>query len=110
MTTPSTGHGKELPKFSVDHPPALTPTSTGPGRELSNLAETYTDEAKYSGWNNSFILKLANLWKNAVNSLSKNFRIDSTGGRRLCQAMRWMTWMKWDKTLDEMDETRVGVG
>ena len=24
--------------------------------------------------------------------------------------MTWSTWMKWDKTKDEMDETRVGVG
>ncbi len=34
-------------------------TSIGHSRELSNLAKIYTDEAKYSGRNNSFTFKLA---------------------------------------------------
>ena len=34
-------------------------TSTGHGRELSNLAKIYINDAKYSGCNDSFIFKMA---------------------------------------------------
>ena len=39
--------------------PAMLNTSTGYGRELSNLAKIYIDNAKYSGRNDSFTFKLA---------------------------------------------------
>ena len=42
---------------SAINPPLVT--STGYNRELSNLAKMYTEEAKYSGRNDSFIFKLA---------------------------------------------------
>ena len=79
MTHTSTSHIS-----LVDPQPAITSTSTGPKRKLSNLAKTYTNEATYSGWNNSFIFQLANAWKDALNSLSKNFRMGRTSGRDLC--------------------------
>ena len=45
---------------SASHPPAaMITTSIGHGRELSNLAKIYTDDAKYNGRNDSFIFKLA---------------------------------------------------
>ena len=97
------------PPTAINPSAAMTTTSTGHGRELPNLAKTYTDKAKHSGQSDSSTFKLANLWKNALNSLLKNFRMGSTGGRGSCQAMRWMRWMGWD-TQDGMDETRVGVG
>ena len=84
----------------------MTTTSIGHGRELSNLAKLYTDESKYSGRIVSSTFKLANLWKIALNSLSKNFRMGKTGRRGSSKAMRWMRW----DTQDGMDETRVGVG
>lgn len=37
------------PASAVDPLPAITTTSTGLSRGLSNLAKFYTDEAKYSG-------------------------------------------------------------
>lgn len=40
----------------VHHLPAITPTSIGLGKDLSQLAKTYTNKIIYSGWNNSFIL------------------------------------------------------
>ncbi len=67
----------------INHPQVITHTSTSSGRELSNLAEIYRDEAKYNGRNDSSIFKLANLWKNALNSLLKNFWMGSIGGRGL---------------------------
>ena len=46
--------------LSASHPPAvMITTSIGYGREISNLAKIYTDDAKYSGHNNSFTFKLA---------------------------------------------------
>lgn len=39
--------------------PAMTTASTGHGRELSNLAEIYTDKAKHRGQNGSYPLKPA---------------------------------------------------
>ena len=102
MTLMSTDHA-----FLVDPQPVITPTSTGPGRELSNLVEIYNDEATYSSWKNSFIFQLANSWKDALNSLSKSFRMGRTSGRDSFQTTKWM---KWDKTEDETDETRIGVG
>ena len=99
MTLTSTGHVS-----LVDPQPVITSTSTGSRRKLSNLAKTHTDEATYSGWNNSFIFQLANPWKDVLNSLLKNFRMGKTSERDSCQTTNW------DKTQDEMDETRVGVG
>ncbi|MCJ1349989.1 hypothetical protein MMC31_008232, partial [Peltigera leucophlebia] len=94
----------------INPPAAMTTTSTGYGRELLDLAKIDTDETKHSGRNDIPTFELAKLWKNALNSLSKNFRMGSTGERGSGQAMRWMRWMKWDKTQDEMDEMRAGVG
>ncbi len=99
MTHTSTGHAS-----LVDYPPAITPTNNDPRRDLSKLAETYTNEGTYCGWNNSFIFQLANQWKGALNSLPKNFRMGKTSGRDPCQPI------KWDKNQDEMDERRIGVG
>jgi hypothetical protein len=36
----------------------IRPASSGHGRELATLAKLYTDEAKYSGENDSFSFKL----------------------------------------------------
>ncbi len=54
------------PIYTIQNPlPTISPlaamitTSTGHGRELSNLAKIYTNNAKYSGRNNSFTFKLA---------------------------------------------------
>lgn len=48
--------------LSASQSPLVTViTSIGHGRELLNLAEIYTINAKYSGQNDSFILNLANL-------------------------------------------------
>ena len=61
-TQPSTGpaHPAVYHPPSASQPPAATvTTSIGHGRELSNLAKIYTDEAKYSGRNDSFTFKLA---------------------------------------------------
>ena len=97
------------PPSAINPPAGMTTTSTGHGRELPNLAKTYNNEAKHSGENDSSTFRLANLWKNALSSLLKNFRMGSTGGRDSCQAMRWMRWMGWD-IQDGMDETRAGAG
>ena len=93
----------------INPPAAMTTTSTGYGRELLDLAKINTDETKHSGRNDTPTFELAKLWKNALNSLSKNFRMGSTGERGSGQAMRWMRWMRWD-TQDGMNETRIGVG
>ena len=46
----------------VDPPPMATSiTSIKHGRKLLNLMKIYINKAKYSGRNNSFTLKLANL-------------------------------------------------
>lgn len=46
--------------LSASQPPETTiTTSIGHGRELSNLAEIYTNSAKYSGRNDSFTFNLA---------------------------------------------------
>ena len=66
----------------------MTTTSTGYDRKLPNLAKTYTDKAKHNGQNNSSTFKLANLWKNALSSLLKNFQMGSTSKRGPCQAMK----------------------
>lgn len=54
------------PAHTVQNPPPTTSppvvmlnTSTGHGRELSNLAKIYTDNTKYSGRKDSFTFKLA---------------------------------------------------
>lgn len=99
MTYTSIGHAS-----LVNPQPAITFTSTGPERKSSNLAKTYTNEATYSGWNNSFIFQLANPWKDALNSLPKNFRMGRTNRRDTCQTTNW------DKTQDEIDETRIDIG
>ena len=54
----STGpaHAVQNHTFAINPPSA---TSTSHGRELSNLAKMYTEEAKYSGRNDSFTFKLA---------------------------------------------------
>lgn len=39
----------------IETTPKILNTSAGYGRELSNLAKIYTDDAKYSSRNNSFI-------------------------------------------------------
>ncbi len=58
---PSTVHAHSVnyPPSGSNPPAATITTSIGHGRELSNLAKIYTDEAKYSGRNDSFTFKLA---------------------------------------------------
>ncbi len=130
MTHSSTGHAS-----LVDLPPAITPTRTGLGRDFSNSAKIHTDgdEAKYSGRDDSFTYKLAVFHDNcvrvdvppeakmkalpttlkgpALDYYSSNNGISGTAmnSDQVCDSIR-MTWMKWDKTQDEMDETRIGVG
>ncbi len=113
--------------------PATSTTSTGHGRELSNLAKIYTDDAKYSGRNDSFTFKLAifhdicsradvpteakmkafpTMLKGlALDNYSSNIGISGTvmNSDQIRYSIR-RKWMKWDKTKDEMDETRIGVG
>lgn len=64
--------------FLINLPPAITLTSSGPGKELLNSAKIYINEEKYITQNDYFIFELVNLWKNIFNSLSKNFRVGST--------------------------------
>ena len=59
------------PPSTINPPAAMTTISTGHGRELPNLAKTYTDKAKHSVQNDSSTFKLANLWKNTLSSLLK---------------------------------------
>ena len=61
------------PPSAINLLAAMTNPNTNHGKKLSNLAEIYTDEVKYSSQNDSSIFKLANLWKNALRNLSKNF-------------------------------------
>lgn len=56
-------------------------TSTVHGGKLLNLAKIYTNEAKYSGRNNTSMFEPENLWKNAWNSLSKSFQMNKTSRR-----------------------------
>lgn len=107
MVTTSTGYGKELPKFLLDHLQTITLTSIGFGREMSNLVEPYSNEAIYNGQNNNFGLQMANSQKDALNNISKNLRISKMSGRDLFQTM---SWMKSDKTQDEIEETMVDIG
>lgn len=61
-TEPSTepAHPAVYHLLSASHAHAATTiTSIGHGRELSNLAKIYSDDAKYSGCNDSYIFKLA---------------------------------------------------
>ena len=108
-------------------------TSIEHGREILNLAKIYTDDAKYSGHNNSFTFKLAifhdicsradvppeakmkafptMLKGPALANYSSN--IDISGTAMNSNQVRYSIrrkWIKWDKTQDEMDETRIGVG
>ena len=60
-TQPSPGYA-----YSVNHPlsgnnpqAVIITTSISHGKELSNLAKIYTNQAKYNGRNNSFTFKLA---------------------------------------------------
>ena len=111
----------------------MSTTSTGYGRELSNLAKIYTNDAKYSGRNDSFTFKLAifhdicsradvppeakmkafptMLKGPAIDNYSSNIGISGTvmNSDQIRYSIR-RKWMKWDKTKDEMDETRIGVG
>ena len=135
---PPPGTGPTPPAYiqppSTGPPPATTvTTSIGHGRELSNLAKIYTDDAKYSGRNDSFTFKLAifhdicssadvppeakmkaipTMLKGlALDYYSSNISISGTAmnSNQVRYSIR-MKWMKWDKTKDEMDETRIGVG
>lgn len=62
----------------IDFLPVITPINTGFGKDLPNLAEIYIDEVIYNNKNNAFILELANLLKNTLNKLLKNFQRSRT--------------------------------
>lgn len=51
----------------------LATASIGNSKKLLNLAKICINLIKYNSQNKSFILKLANLWKNALNTYLKNF-------------------------------------
>ena len=61
MTTLRTSYDNELPIFLVDPLQIMITTNTGYSKKLSNLAKTYTNEAKYSGANDSPKFNIANL-------------------------------------------------
>lgn len=116
---------------SAINPPAAT--GTGHGRELSNLAKIYTGDAKYSSRDDSFTFKLAILHDicskadlppeakmkgfptmlkgPALDKYPSNIGISGTvmNSDQVRYSIR-RKWIKWDKTQDEMDETRIGVG
>ena len=131
----STGpvYAVQTPSSAINPPAAMSTTSTGYVGELSNLAKIYTNDAKYSGRNGSFTFRLAifhdicsradvppeakikafpTMLKGlALDYYSSNISISGTAmnSNQVRYSIR-MKWMKWDKTKDEMDETRIGVG
>ena len=131
-TQPS-GIGHTPAAYTPPAGPAVSATSTGYGRELSNLAKIYTDDTKYSGRNEGFTFKLAifhdicsradvppeakmkafptMLKGPAIDNYSSNIGISGTvmNSDQIRYSIR-RKWMKWDKTKDGMGETRVCVG
>ncbi len=126
-------HSVNYPPSESNPPVATITTSIGHGRELSNLAKIYTDKAKYCDRNDSFTFKLAifhDIYSRAdvppeakmkvfptmlkgpvLDNYSLNIGISGTvmNFDQTCYSIR-RKWIKWDKTKDEMDETRIGVG
>lgn len=129
----STGpaHAVQTPASAINPLAAMSTTSTGYCRELSNLAKTYTNDAKYSGCNDSFTFKLAILHDiysragvppkakmQAFPTMLKGPALDKypsnisiSGNVMNSDQIRYSIrrkCMKYDKTKDNMDETRIG--
>lgn len=105
---------------------------TSYAKELSNLAKSYINNAKYIDCNDRFIFKLAifydicfkaNFLPNAnmkkfftmfkslaLNKYSLNISISGTIiNSNWARYLIRKKWIKWNKTLNEIDETRLGV-
>lgn len=83
MTFTNTGY-----KSLIDFLPVITITKASYSRKVLNLAKTYINKAKYSGQNDISTFDLKNVWKNALNSISKNFCIHNTSKKGLYHAIK----------------------